>query len=369
EAVARRSEAAPAGPDEGPRVGPRRPQPGRVLDGEDQPDDRRDPAGDREAEAFAPGHRHAPAEQHDAGNDHAQRPAGVGEIDADQALDEEEQPEPDEDDPEDDPPPALRHLVMPGARPQSRTGSASLCSTAHSAAWVRDASPSLPRMFETYGRAVRSVMKRADPMSLLLRPWPSSRTTSFSRSVSGSTGSPSPVFFARIRWASRRATAGSRWTSPAKAARTAVATSSASASLRTYPDAPASRAAVTFSSSMKLVIVTISVSGRSALIRPIAVTPSMFGMRRSISTTSGSRRRPIATPSLPSAASPTTSMSSWRSKNTRRPIRTTEWSSTMRTRMREEASSTWAPAGNDGRADCVARAGAVESSKGRVLVG
>ena len=30
-----------------------------------------------------------------------------------------------------------------------RAGSASLCSTAHSAAWVRDASPSLPRMFET----------------------------------------------------------------------------------------------------------------------------------------------------------------------------------------------------------------------------
>ena len=39
---------------------------------------------------------------------------------------------------------------------------------------------------------------------------------------------------------------------------------------------------MTFSSSMKLVIVTISVSGSSALIRPIAVTPSMFGMSRSI---------------------------------------------------------------------------------------
>ena len=57
---------------------------------------------------------------------------------------------------------------------------------------------------------------------------------------------------------------------------------------------------MTFSSSMKLVIVTISVSGRSALIRPIAVTPSMFGISRSIRTTSGSSRRAIATPSLPS---------------------------------------------------------------------
>ena len=32
---------------------------------------------------------------------------------------------------------------------QSRAGSASLCSTAQSAACVRDARPSLPRMFET----------------------------------------------------------------------------------------------------------------------------------------------------------------------------------------------------------------------------
>jgi hypothetical protein len=90
---------------------------------------------------------------------------------------------------------------------------------------------------------------------------------------------------------------------------------------------------------MKLVIVTISVSGRSALIRPMAVTPSMFGMRRSMSTTSGRSRRAIATPSLPSAASPTTSMSSWRSKKTRSPMRTTEWSSTIRTRIRALSSN------------------------------
>src|SRR5687768_16787958 len=84
---------------------------------------------------------------------------------------------------------------------------------------------------------------------------------------------------------------------------------------------------------MNDVIVTISVSGRSALIRPIAVTPSMFGISRSINTTSGSRRRAIATPSEPSAASPTTSMSGWRSRNTLSPVRTTAWSSTMSTRI------------------------------------
>ena len=66
-------------------------------------------------------------------------------------------------------------------------------------------------------------------------------------------------------------------------------------------------------------MVTISVSGRSALMRPIAVTPSMFGISRSIRTTSGSSRRAIATPSEPSAASPTTSMSAWWSKNILQP--------------------------------------------------
>ena len=66
---------------------------------------------------------------------------------------------------------------------------------------------------------------------------------------------------------------------------------------------------MTCSSSMNEVMVTISVSGRSALIRPIAVTPSMFGISRSIRTTSGSSRRAMATPSEPSVASPTTSMS------------------------------------------------------------
>ena len=53
---------------------------------------------------------------------------------------------------------------------------------------------------------------------------------------------------------------------------------------------------MTFSSSMNEVMVTISVSVRSALIREIAVMPSMFGIRRSIRTTSGSSRRAIAHP-------------------------------------------------------------------------
>ena len=60
-------------------------------------------------------------------------------------------------------------------------------------------------------------MNSAVPISLLLIPCPSRLRTSFSRSVSGSTGSSSGALRLRIRWARSRATAGSRWTSPAYA--------------------------------------------------------------------------------------------------------------------------------------------------------
>src|SRR5262245_40158990 len=115
---------------------------------------------------------------------------------------------------------------------------------------------------------------------------------------------------------------------------------------------------------MNEVIVTISVSVRSALMRAIAVMPSMFGIRRSISTTSGSSRRAIATPSEPSDASPTTSMSSWRSKKVRSPVRTTAWSSTRSTRILE-LSSTSSPAAGLPRCGAVRIGdGQRESSKG-----
>src|SRR5262245_34022214 len=52
-----------------------------------------------------------------------------------------------------------------------------------------------------------------------------------------------------------------------------------------------------------------------------------------MSTTSGRRRCAAATASSPSSASPTTSMPCCRSRNARRPSRTTAWSSTTRTRI------------------------------------
>ena len=91
----------------------------------------------------------------------------------------------------------------------------------------------------------------------------------------------------------------------------------------------------------------------------------MFGMSRSIRTTSGSRRRAVATASEPSAASPTTSMSSSRSKKVRRPIRTTAWSSTMQDADRDGSVTVGSRGGTrDVRMRRCAGYGAVESSKG-----
>jgi hypothetical protein len=117
---------------------------------------------------------------------------------------------------------------------------------------------------------------------------------------------------------------------------------------------------------MKEVIVTISHSGISALIRPIAVMPSMLGISRSMRTTSGFSRRAIATPSEPSDASPTTSMSSSMSKKVRSPIRTTWWSSTSRTRIGAVASAKGPPGGWDARV-CGPAPATRESSKASLL--
>ena len=59
----------------------------------------------------------------------------------------------------------------------------------------------------------------------------------------------------------------------------------------------------------------------------------MFGMRMSISTTSGRSSAVSRIASFPSAASPTTSMSACESRITRKPPRTSAWSSASRTRI------------------------------------
>ena len=66
---------------------------------------------------------------------------------------------------------------------------------------------------------------------------------------------------------------------------------------------------MTFSSSMKLVTATISITGVACLMVAIAVSPSIFGISRSIRITSGPSSCASAHGLAPSAASPTTSMS------------------------------------------------------------
>src|SRR4051812_40736736 len=68
--------------------------------------------------------------------------------------------------------------------------------------------------------------------------------------------------------------------------------------------------------------------------------PSVPGILTSIRITSGRSSPASATPSAPSAASPTTSMSPWTSRNVRSPRRTTWWSSTSSTRI------TWSATGH-----------------------
>src|SRR5215207_8919771 len=95
--------------------------------------------------------------------------------------------------------------------------------------------------------------------------------------------------------------------------------------------APALTAPVTEAPSRTLVKAMTSTSGSSVRMVLVDSRPSMTGIRRSISTTSGLSSRAIAKASWPSWASPTTWMSGSRERNMRSPWRTTPWSSVIRT--------------------------------------
>src|SRR5262245_29260485 len=68
-------------------------------------------------------------------------------------------------------------------------------------------------------------------------------------------------------------------------------------------------------------------------ITSVASSPSISGIRMSMSTTSGRSRRTSSTASCPFAASPTTSMSSHERSSTTKPLRTSAWSSATATRI------------------------------------
>jgi hypothetical protein len=67
--------------------------------------------------------------------------------------------------------------------------------------------------------------------------------------------------------------------------------------------------------------------------------PSMFGIRISIRTMSGASARASSIAWVPSAASPTTVMSGSAARMTRKPARTSRWSSAMTTEMAAAAAA------------------------------
>ena len=77
---------------------------------------------------------------------------------------------------------------------------------------------------------------------------------------------------------------------------------------------------------------TSSVSSAPQISR-VASSPSRCGIRMSIRMTSGRSFRASATASVPSLASPTTSRSGAESTSTRKPPRTSAWSSATTTRI------------------------------------
>ena len=99
-----------------------------------------------------------------------------------------------------------------------------------------------------------------------------------------------------------------------------------------YPLAPTLRAWMTLLSASKVVRIMTFTSGCSATMFRVASMPSMFGIRRSISTMSGLMLETFWTASKPSAASPTTFTRSSPSSRRARPERKSVWSSTMSTR-------------------------------------
>jgi hypothetical protein len=134
-------------------------------------------------------------------------------------------------------------------------------------------------------------------------------------------------------WISRRVIAGASIASPAATTRIAVSRSAGSASLSRNPDAPPRSAANTWASWSNVVSTRTRGGSAPAVSRAVAVSPSMPGIRTSISTTSGLTRSARASAAAPSAASPTTHRSGSASTMAAKPARTTGWSSTTITRM------------------------------------
>ncbi|SCE47859.1 hypothetical protein GA0115252_152712 [Streptomyces sp. DfronAA-171] len=186
---------------------------------------------------------------------------------------------------------------------------------------------------------VVSLTNRSAAISAFDRPRATSLRTSTSRSVSvwrvlGGCSSPEgrcPAYLS----SSRRVTLGASIASPLATTRIACTSSCAGASLSRKPLAPARSASTTYSSRSKVVSTnTLTGPSRSGpVICRVASTPSIRGMRMSMSTTSGWSARTWSSACTPSPASPTTATSGSASRIIRKPVRSSGWSSTRRTRI------------------------------------
>jgi hypothetical protein len=189
----------------------------------------------------------------------------------------------------------------------------------------------------TWVLAVAGLTTSLSAISSLDRPAATRPMTSRSRSVSwpsSGDGRGSRALVANSA-TSRRVTPGDSRASPEATARTPRIRSAGSVFLTRKPLAPTRRASNTYSSRSKVVKMTIRTPARSssAAMARVASRPSTPGMRMSISTTSGRSALARRSASSPSAASPTTSIPSWASSRARNPARTSAWSSASSTRI------------------------------------
>ncbi len=114
---------------------------------------------------------------------------------------------------------------------------------------------------------------------------------------------------------------GATTASPLCTERIAVSSSPGGTSLSMKPEAPALRPEKAYSSRSKVVRISTFGGSGSEQMRRVVSTPSSFGMRTSMRTTSTAVERSTWRASTPSPASATTSMSGWAASTIRNPVR------------------------------------------------
>src|SRR5258708_685312 len=179
---------------------------------------------------------------------------------------------------------------------------------------------------------VRTPTPSRAAISLLLRPSAIKTRTSRSRSESSAALADRdwPFLPSASSSSNTRETAGLKKPSPAWISFIARINSAGEVSLSKSPRAPRRIMRAMYSRLSCIVRITILESGTRLRSRVTASKPVIFGMLMSMSTKSGRSSLALRSASCPSAASPTTSRSSWADNRDLIPSRTMGWSSTSR---------------------------------------